>query len=85
MADGRICDGIGFAQIKPDLRCASMPDRSDHSSTEPRLGARLSRVPRTAGDLVCGRADEWLAEYLCSATVGVNARFPPDARWSASR
>src|SRR5689334_12367989 len=34
MADGRICDGIGFAQIKPDLRCASMPDRSDHSSTE---------------------------------------------------
>jgi hypothetical protein len=34
MADGRICDGIGFAQIKPDLRCASMPDRRDHSSTE---------------------------------------------------
>jgi hypothetical protein len=37
MADGRICDGIGFAQIKPDLRCASMPDRMDHSSTERRI------------------------------------------------
>ena len=26
MADGRIRDGIGGVQIKPDLRCASMPD-----------------------------------------------------------
>jgi len=25
MADGRIRDGIGFTQIKPDLRRASMP------------------------------------------------------------
>jgi hypothetical protein len=37
MADGRICDGTGLAQIKPDLRCASMPDRMDHSSTERRF------------------------------------------------
>jgi hypothetical protein len=41
MADGRIRDGIGGAQIKPALRCASMPDRRDHSSTERRLG----RIP----------------------------------------
>jgi len=40
MADGRICDGISFAQIKPDLRYASMPDRMDHSSTERRVGVR---------------------------------------------
>jgi hypothetical protein len=37
MADGRIRDGTGLAQIKPDLRCASMPDRMDHSSTERRF------------------------------------------------
>jgi hypothetical protein len=43
MADRRICDGIGFAQIKPDLRCASMPDRRDHSSTERRQCARSPR------------------------------------------
>jgi hypothetical protein len=34
MAGGRIRDGTGGAQIKPDPRCASMPDRKDHSSTE---------------------------------------------------
>jgi hypothetical protein len=46
MADGRICDGTGFAQIKPDLRCASMPDRRDHSSTERRISrAGRSRDP----------------------------------------
>jgi hypothetical protein len=39
MADGRIRDGIGGAQIKPNLRCTSMPDRRDHSSTERRLRA----------------------------------------------
>jgi hypothetical protein len=37
MDDGRICDGIGFAQIKPDLRCASTPDRRGHASTERRI------------------------------------------------
>jgi len=37
MADRRICAGTGFAQIKPDLRSASMPDRRDHSSTERRF------------------------------------------------
>ena len=40
MANGRIRDGIGGAQIKPDLRCASMPDRRDHSSTERRIFTR---------------------------------------------
>jgi hypothetical protein len=40
MADGRICAGIGFTQIKPDLRGASMPDRRDHSSAE-RAGYRV--------------------------------------------
>jgi hypothetical protein len=51
MADGRICDGIGFAQIKPDLRYASMPDRGDHSSTERRFYVRaVIERTRDVGD-----------------------------------
>jgi hypothetical protein len=56
MADGRICDGIGFAQIKPDLRCASTPDPRDHSSTERRVRARLSNELGVAGHAWCGSA-----------------------------
>jgi hypothetical protein len=79
MADGRICDGIGFAQIKPDLRCASMPDRMDHSSTERRVGERLStRASRSwpPGSRGYGPTDERpTTVYLCIGALGANVRF----------
>jgi hypothetical protein len=55
MADGRIRDGTGLAQIKPDLRCASMPDERDHSSTERRHCARSlqpSRITQRDAEMV---------------------------------
>src|SRR5204862_2919551 len=83
MADGRICDGTCFAQIKPDLRCASMPDRRDHSSTERRVSARLSTQgyallaawqPRLRGQRMVSRP-----EYSYIAIMRAVVRF--SRRW----
>jgi hypothetical protein len=54
MADGRICDGTGFAQIKPI--CAAPACRTEGTIPVPNggyLGSGYGLGPITQSDLVC--------------------------------
>jgi hypothetical protein len=87
MADGRICDGIGFAQIKPV--CAAPACRTEGTIPVPNGGTARGYQEFLAPSAISAAASRRVARpYIYAAVIlGANARIcrVPSADWRPGR